>query len=169
MSNMAQGDMREYNNVLPRLLIAVPEIRENYEEMLRENNSAHLLWTEQDSIDMHEINQLHGLSETVQSSPGLTLVMENLLIPFLITLTANPSQANRLADIMAWIEELASNSDFQVRNLISVTVCEALLTTYASHFDRIFPYMGKHTQNLCRMQLTDYKVDAGIRNLLTSH
>ena len=156
--------------VFPRLLKAVPEIKGAYEEMHKENLAGVAAWTEQDYEDIREIARIHGTPvdvalEEVQY-PGLNIVVENALLPFVIELSSEPSKAKRLTEVMSWIEELATDEEFEVRNLVGTGFCEPLITNQERHAHKIIPFMGKATRQICKELLEMFNVSEQTQRLL---
>ena len=99
--------------------------------------------------------------------PGLTLLFEDQLVPLIVEL-GRAHQEKRLSAIFQWLEDLAKHPSFDVRNVITVDVCEPLITTHASKLAAIVRYMGPHTKALCVMQFDDYIIPTHLQELLRS-
>ena len=94
-----------------------------------------------------------------------TVCVEALVPPFLAKLTRDRRHHHRLAEILAWVETLASSGDAKRRDLVGTSICAPLLTTFANDLPQIAPYMGRETRTLCTMQFSMYKIDAATRAL----
>lgn len=84
--------------------------------------------------------------------PGPHVVYGNVLIPHMLHLLAeeNPEQGRQqLKRVFAPLEEMAHNSDAEVRNVLIDTICW-YLTGRPELYDRAKPHMGPRTRELCR-------------------
>lgn len=136
--------MHPTQNILSQLLDVVPELKEGYE-----------------TITGHSVH-----STKAPYKPGITIVFEDLLVPFIAALSSDITRSDRLADVMNWIEQLANSEIPEVRNLVAVGVCEALITNEDKHLQKIQPYMGKKTRGLCRSLFPLYHVSENTAKLL---
>ena len=148
-------------HILPLLLKHVPELRHGFEAMKEEYASL----TEADLYDVRQVEKQHGLSPLSLHSPGSYQVFELLLTEYIVFLAKEQDTRKRLQEVMAWIEELANSSLFPVRNLLALTVCEALLTTHQAQVKSIYPYMGSQTRALCLQQFDSFHISPEIQEL----
>ncbi|MDP9312666.1 MAG: hypothetical protein M3R24_17565 [Chloroflexota bacterium] len=156
----------DLQQLVPDMLERIPEIKPAYEAIAQEYREAVEHWTTQDFQEIRTIEQLHHMSASDPSRPGMTIVMERLVTQFLVDLAVQGNGQRRLAEITAWIEDLAQSEIFDIRNLVAVSVCEPLVTTYEDHLPHILPFLGDSTKELCRMQLLSYRVSEETKKLL---
>lgn len=151
--------------LLPELLSAIPEIEGKYKAMEVEAARGYALWDEQDFADMEIIKELHGFPDDDDAKPGMTIVLEELVVPFTIAICQDTNRIHRLTGIMALIETWASSSIFDIRNLVAVCFCEPLLISHEDYLITVFPYMGVETKKICRMQLKSSRNSSEIMKL----
>jgi len=148
----------------------VPEIKPAYDRMYNEHRTSLALWSETDYEDFRKIARFHGTPEDVVLDalqyPRTNLVFENILLPFIIGLTSEPGKSQRLVQVMAWIEELAADEEFGVRNLVGTGFCEPLITNQEHHAASIIPLMGKATRQIGREVMRMFKVSEQTQRLL---
>ena len=90
--------MPPYNiqHLLPDVLAAVPEIRAAYEAECAATAYAVTHWTAQDIQDMETIRALHDLPVHDPREPGIMLVLNDLVVPFVVELAQTGAQPTRL-------------------------------------------------------------------------
>lgn len=142
----------DLQTIIPKLLANVPEIAQAYSELLQnEKMNAEKLSTE-DISELNQIAEMHNLPKHDMNKPGVTIVFEQLLVKFILELKQDKKSANRLKEIMDWIEKLANHPEFAVRNLVAVSICEPFITVHESSLSYLVPLMGEKTKELCSMQ-----------------
>ena len=96
--------MTRYNTqtLLPSLLDTVPEIRKDYEAMQAECIEGRSRWIEQYFEDMRRIEKLHDLPPLDPSQPGITIVMENLVVPFIRVVALEHKDTDRSSGSWLW-------------------------------------------------------------------
>ena len=149
-----------YDEIIKEMLSVAPELNVRYAKMIAWYGSIEL--SEQDAEELNEIRKVHSLDDN--PDPGLTIVLEELLVPFFIDQTLSKSKP-KTQKIANWIEDLASGNDLETRNLVAVSFCAPLLTNYESSFPRVFPSLGKQTKSLCKLQLSAWKLEQKTRDL----
>jgi hypothetical protein len=148
--------------LLPELFERIPSFRETYLGFVQNWNP---VLSKKDKEELEHIVQLHNLPRQNYDLPGMTIVFENLLVPHLVELSKQNS-SKQLSNAMDWIEQLAINEHFEVRNLVAGSVCVPLLTTHSGSFNDILPFTGKETIALCKMVSTGYRLSEDVRKLL---
>lgn len=111
------------SNVVDHLLIAVPELRPAYEQMLKE-------WRGE--------------------LPGAYIVYGDLFVDYIVALseeTDKPAKLGALVRAMLHLEVLSAHSDFDVWCLSKVGVLEQLFGT-KGRMERLAPFMGRATRRL---------------------
>jgi hypothetical protein len=97
---------------------------------------------------MQTLTQQNGLPTFRLGEPGLNLVFENVLLPFVIRLASDIENSQRLIEVLEVIEELASSEKFYISNLVTTGFCEPLITTHQARASSIIPFMGSVTRKL---------------------
>ena len=136
-----------------QLLEVIPEIADEYFKFIKDNSNAN--FTEEDIAELRELEALYGLSST---SPGVTLAFESVLVPKIVEMSQNSKSRDELMRIFDWIEKMAQDEQFAVRNLVAGSICTPLITTYSPALPSIRPHMGKATAKLCKMQFSAYRI-----------
>ena len=67
-----------YDEIINKMLLVAPELDVRYAKMIAWYNSVEL--SEQDSKELDEIRRMYSLDD--EPNPGLTIVFEELLVPF---------------------------------------------------------------------------------------
>jgi hypothetical protein len=155
----------DLQSLIPHLLEVVPEIRDEYEAMRKYAIESHPHWIDQDYEDMLRIAQIHNLPKKQHDEPGITLVVEDLLVPHIIKQALDTRSSSRLHEIMKWVEGLANSDIFDVKNLVAASICQPMITTFEDELKHIYPYMGKKTKELCRIQLPYYNIRSKTKRL----
>lgn len=154
----------DLKKLLPELFLIVPEIESEYNHMKKQSEK--VIHPPEYIQKMSDLRQSLGMpSWHDYSSPGMTIVFENLLVPQIVAL-AEDAQSHRLEEIFIWIETLANSEYFAVRNLVGLCVCIPLMTSRNKTFPNIFPYMGNETIEKCRKASPDYRLDKTILELI---
>ena len=146
------------NLLIPELLQNIPEIQTEYLEMLLEYRDGAEKLSEQDIQELRDIRIMHNIPESDLNTPGISLVFDALVTPLIVKLAVEKKSANRLSEIMEWIETLAKSEVLDIHNLISVCTCESLITTYEDSLSGVFPFMGKRTRELCKLQFDEWRL-----------
>lgn len=159
--------VNKYNiqNLIPELLHVVPEIKGDYDLLLKEFTQNSKLLSKKDLEELKDTQKLHDLPQIDYTKPGITLVVEDLLMPYIVEISLDPKKSRRLFDIMNWIEELVNSNNQVIVNMVSLSICEPLLTSYQSKIKHIQPFMGVKTKFLCKSQLAYYKINKDISKL----
>ncbi len=155
-------DTLGYQNIIPALMEFVPEIRDGYALMKEEYVSGGSLWDAQDYEEMSYSYAPDKFLEE-QHTPGVTIVLEHLLVPLIIALSHDARGSARLTEIMKWLEKASNNAD--VDNAVAISICEPLITTYQSKIEAIYPYMGKKVREMCIMQFPEYKISEATKRI----
>jgi|GEM_PF-2119071 len=151
--------------IIPELLSNVPELEEAYIKMLDEEKSTAETLGKEDIRQLEQLAQLHNISGFDIRKPGVTIVFEQLLVRYIVDLSRDVRLHERLKLIIEWIETLANHPEFAVRNLIAVSVCEPLITTYEDTLGYFVPFMGEKTKALCTMQFEQYLISDETKKL----
>ena len=159
----AMHNRYDINLLIPECLQAVPEVAPDYLELCKERQA--VVFTDQDYADLEEIARMHQLPPSDPHVPGITLLLEDLVVPFLIDLAQDSTKCQRMHEIMDWLETLARNEIFDIRNVVGVSICEPLLTTYEEQLPTIYPYLGTETKRLCVMQFSRWILDDTTKQL----
>lgn len=144
----------DIQRLIPDLLQAIPEIREGY-NALKEEFSGPL--PEYDLEELEIIREMHGFPIEDPDEPGITIVIENIVVPYIIELV-NSKNTKRLQEIMAFMERWASSEIFDISNLVGVCICEPLITTYEDYIEDTYPYMGPATIKMCIDSFSAFRV-----------
>ena len=156
-------------NLVPALLVVVPEIKGEYEKMAEQSRQARERSTEVD----HEVSKTLA---TMYSFPqkdevdivGHTIVLETLFVPFTMFLLEN-KRVSRLCELTDWVEDLVQTRIPTVTDTIGVSVVEPWLTTYGAYFPKLFPYLGSFTKQLCREVATGFRLQPAVEGILHSY
>ena len=156
--------MSTYQEIVSDLLTLVPEIRAEYAEMNAGFGSG---------FSEHDVDELQQLEETYErtnntNSLGTTIVFENLLVPYVVDIVSTGKNSKKLSQLMDWIEALATNPMFEVSNLVAGSFCEPLIGSYQDELSLLYPFMGKRTKELCKMQFSRFIVSEEIKKMFGS-
>ena len=156
--------MSTYQEIVSDLLTLVPEIRAEYAEMNAGFGSG---------FSEHDVDELQQLEETYErtnntNSLGTTIVFENLLVPYVVDIVSTGKNSKKLSQLMDWIEALATNPMFEVSNLVAGSFCEPLIGSHQDELSLLYPFMGKRTKELCKMQFSRFIVSEEIKKMFGS-
>ncbi len=156
--------MSTYQEIVSDLLTLVPEIRAEYAEMNAGFGSG---------FSEHDVDELQQLEETYErtnntNSLGTTIVFENLLVPYVVDIVNTGKNSKKLSQLMDWIEALATNPVFEVSNLVAGSFCEPLIASHQDELSLLYPFMGKRTKELCKMQFSRFIVSEEIKKMFGS-
>ncbi|MBW3637947.1 MAG: hypothetical protein KY445_16005 [Armatimonadetes bacterium] len=98
--------------------------------------------------------------------PITYVIFEGDLIRFLIELVQNPSKHWRLREVMDWLEELIADADSDVRDLISISFCEWLMSENEKYLQQFWPFMGESLRQGCRNDAPNFCVSKENLSLL---
>jgi hypothetical protein len=153
-------------NLVPDLLAAAPELKNEYEEMAEETRQARELWTEADHEEMESLATMLNLPPKQECDiVGDTIVLETLFVPFTISLLES-KRVDRLRELTAWVEHLLTTEDKNVVDTVGVSVIEPWLTIYQSYFPQLVPFLGPYTKRLCRTVATGFRLPPAINEVL---
>lgn len=152
--------------VIDELIIVVPEIREEYEEMVLYEQSVEL--SIEDIKELEEIAQMHNITADL-NLPGDTIVFENVFVPQLI-LFVKENATDRLKVVFEWVESIVTTHEQSddIQTLFWGSLCEPLVASHDIFFPQIFPFMGPRTLELCRMVRETYVLSEEVNNLLNN-
>jgi hypothetical protein len=151
--------------VIAELLKLLPALRSGYAAMSLEFAEG---LTDEDVASIQEIQQMHNLEGNDPKAVGSTIVFENLLMPHIAAL-ADAGDFSEVSRIMNWIETLSRSEVFNISNLVAVTICESLITSFSDKLlPQVYPYMGEKTKSLCIMQFPAYKISDEVKKLFSS-
>ena len=102
------------------------------------------------------------------NEPLTYIVFENSLFPFLIELMDDTERHSRLQEVMDWLEDLQGDADFDVRNLVGISICEQLLGNCPEYLPKLLPFMGKNLRESCRECFSFLRVSDENKRLLNS-
>ena len=94
-------------------------------------------------------------------------VFENSLFPLLLEMLADPTRHGRLQEIMDWLEALQGDTDFDVRNLVGISVCEQLLGNSPEYLPALLPFLGENLRQSCRDCFSSLLVSEENKRLLS--
>ena len=152
--------MTTYLDVVPQLLDIIPELNQNYDKM---NEGFGSKFSAAEIEELDKLDESLRLPKVKQRSIGTTIVFENLLVPYIVSL-ATSEDWTVLSKIMDWIEVLA-NGIFEVSNLVAGSVCEPIIASNGNSILTIYPYMGKRTREFCKMQFSRFMVSDEVKQL----
>lgn len=98
-------------------------------------------------------------------TPGHYVVFESSLMPLLIELSSVETERGRFSHIMNWWEELANSDDAKVRDLVAIGICENLIGSEQDHAEKIVPFMGKTTRQMCLDSLPSFRLQEKTKTL----
>ena len=99
-------------------------------------------------------------------APLACIVFESSLFPLLIELLNDYERHARLKEIMDWLEELQGDDDFDVRNLVGISICEQLLGNHPEYLPKLLPFMGEDLRESCRECFSSLRVSDENKRLL---
>ncbi len=108
-----------WSNVSMKLIEFVPELRPEYEELLKRPDGY---------------------------MPGPYYFYGDMLDPFLMSLLQSAGHESRLKEIFEFLEILANHPDEQIPGMVQVTVCEYLFHDLKA-LDRAYQLMGPTTRS----------------------
>lgn len=144
--------MVAYQEVVSQLMVLAPQLKGKYQEL---NTNFRRNLSDQDLEESRLIEDLHGLQSN-QGNIGVSVVFENLFIPCILELANDQDKSTHLSEVMNWVESLANSDIFAVSNLVAGSVCEPLIASHEDKLSNIFPYMGRKTRELCKMQFSRF-------------
>ena len=152
-----------YEEIEGLTLRIVPEIRDAYDSFG---------WDPIPSPTDEWVEELISLDNDDERRMGATIVFENLLVPFVMSLFEDEKvHTNRIQEILDWIEFLANHEDHRISGtLINVCFWGDIIDKFSYDIPRIFPYFGPRTRELCinaidRFHRLDH-VDPQVRQFL---
>ncbi len=155
----------QWNEVIAEMLQFVPELEPDCRPEVRAALDKSLRYlghsaSDEDVIYLRELQRTH--SHAIKDSiyaPGHYIIFESLLMPMLIHLSSDETERKRFAQIMNWLEELASSDDVKVQNLVAIGICENLLGSHQQHLGRFFSAMGGTMRQMCRDFIPFFRLD----------
>ena len=153
------------DQVMSHVLKAVPEIKTAYEKMRSDSAISALQLTQEDIEELEAIWSEDAPLLRIEE-PGIHIVFEDILVPFVVSLVSEPTKVERLKEVLAAIEELAVSETFYVSNAVCVSFCEPIVTNQQDKAPVIIPYMGEATLQLCRLQDKQFYLSAPVKHLL---
>jgi hypothetical protein len=120
--------------------------------------------TSGDVDDLQQVQKLHDL-QNEKGSLGSTIVFENLLVPYVLKTSQDPTNSSKLAETMNWIESLSNSDVFEVSNLVAGSFCEPLIASHEDELPLLYPSMGLKTKELCKMQFSRFVVTDETRKM----
>ncbi len=162
--NQTVNDMNTYQEIVPDLLTLVPEIRVEYAEMNAEFSSS---FSERDVDELQQLEETYELTNNTDSI-DTTIVFENLLVPYVVDIASTGKNSKKLSQIMDWLEALSINPVFEVSNLVAGSFCEPLIGSHEDKLSLLYPFMGKKTKELCKMQFSRFIVSEETKKMFGS-
>ncbi len=109
------------------------------------------------NLDIHDDRRL-----------GETIVFENLLVPFLISLFENEEGNNeRIQEIMDFIEHLAIQNDSKINGtLINFCFWNEILNRYSDKLPRIFQYTGTRSKEILYKSIKYVNINPQVQEFL---
>ncbi len=115
-----------YDNLNSKLVEAVPELLPGYETEVRSET-----WADDDE------------------GPGPHIIFADVLCPYVKSLARSGNESDVLRRIFNFLEQLASQDDADVRNVVGASVCEVLVVDRDIYM-HLRGFMGPATERLCR-------------------
>ncbi len=146
--------MNKYQELTSQLISLAPDLASKYATMNAEFGSD---FTDDDAAKLKEIDEIHSL-QSQSKAVGTTVVFENLLVPYILEISAMDRDSEQLSKIMNWLEELSSSNVFEISNLVAGSICEPLIASHEDKLAFLIPYMGTKMKELCKMQFSRFIV-----------
>ena len=147
----------DYENLTERLFQWLPELRVVYEEEFS-------YWWDPPAKKLEPpttknvfqwvpgFEPKEYLCDQSDEPPGPHVVYGNLLNPLIVSLVMSDTSdrnTDQLERIFGLLEEMATSSDEDVRDVVRVTVCWTIVDDLIL-YERARPFMGPQTRDLCR-------------------
>ena len=164
--------MSRYDNIVAELAERVPELAEECQpdvftflEQCQLGSKDPL--SEADIAYLNELQANNPEQCKDKIDPALPYyVFEVNLFRFLLDLLNDAERHPRLQEIMDWLEELQSDNEQNVRDLVGISICEQLLGNHPERLPVLLPFMGGKLRQSCRDCYSSLRVSDENKRLL---
>ena len=159
---------RRYQDVYAELLEVVPELRPSpqVEEVSDAEYALKNSGQEYSEADLQYVREIEAKNPPAKKQePLLTIIFESELWDLIVELAHEPAQHQRLSEIVAWLEDLANDADFNTSNLVGVTICEKIVISDTRFVELLFPLLGAKMRQMCVGCFSAFRVEDGVKRL----
>ena len=164
--------MSRYDTIIAELAERVPELADECQPTVT-TFLEQCQYGQKEPLSDADIEYLRGLQAANPDQcrdeidePLAYIVFESSLFPLLLELLNDFERHSRLKEIMDWLEELQGDADFDVRNLVGISVCEQLLGNRPELLPALLPFMGEKLRQSCRDYYSSLRVSDENKRLL---